>query len=136
MIGNLAAPLTTGMPIVKSYRFDANVALELIERDGATFTVASITVFIALMNANTAGERDLSAFHKIVSGGAPIAAATIEAYEQTFGSYIHTAPRRRLRVAGRDAQHAFWGPEPPARSMLAQLAIVSRTPVASPPRGH
>ncbi len=96
MIGNLAAPLTTGMPIVMSYRFDANVALELIERDGATFTVASITVFIALMNANTAGERDLSAFHKIVSGGAPIAAATIEAYEQTFGSYIHTAPRRRL----------------------------------------
>ena len=29
------------------------------------------------------------------------------------------------RVAGRAAQHAFWGPTRPARSMLAQLAAVS-----------
>ncbi len=89
LIGNLAAPLLTGMPIVMSYRFDADVALELIERCGATFTVAAITVFIALMTADTAGERDLSRFTKIVSGGAPIAPATVQAYEQKFGSYIH-----------------------------------------------
>jgi long-chain acyl-CoA synthetase len=89
LIGNLAAPLLTGMPIVMSYRFDADVALDLIERSGATFTVASITTFIALMNAPTAGERDLSRFSKIVSGGAPIAPATVEAYEKTFGAYIH-----------------------------------------------
>jgi long-chain acyl-CoA synthetase len=89
LIGNLAAPLLTGMPIVMSYRFDADTALEVIERHGATFTVASITVFIALMNASTAGKRDLSKFTKIVSGGAPIAPATVEAYESTFGSYIH-----------------------------------------------
>ncbi len=89
LIGNLAAPLLTGMPIVMSYRFDADVALELIERFGATFTVASITVFIALMNASTADKRDLSKFNKIVSGGAPIAPATVEAYEQKFGAYIH-----------------------------------------------
>ena len=39
----------------------------MIERHGATFTVASITVFIALMNGSTAAERDLSKFTKIVS---------------------------------------------------------------------
>jgi long-chain acyl-CoA synthetase len=89
LIGNLAAPLLTGIPIVMSYRFDADVALDLIERSGATFTVASITVFIALMNTSTAGDRDLSRFNKIVSGGAPIAPATVEAYERTFGAYIH-----------------------------------------------
>ncbi|MFZ0091874.1 MAG: AMP-binding protein [Solirubrobacteraceae bacterium] len=89
LIGNVAAPLLTGMPIVMSYRFDADVGLELIERYGATFTVASITVFIALMNAATADERDLSTFTKIVSGGAPIAPATVEAYEEKFGAYIH-----------------------------------------------
>jgi long-chain acyl-CoA synthetase len=88
LIGNLAAPLLTGMPIVMSYRFDADVALDLIERYGATFTVASITVFIALMNASTADRRDLAKFTKIVSGGAPIAPATVEAYEQKFGAYI------------------------------------------------
>jgi long-chain acyl-CoA synthetase len=89
LIGNLAAPLLTGMPIVMSYRFDPDLALELIERHGATFTVASITVFIAMMNASTADQRDLSKFTKIVSGGAPIAPATVEAYEQKFGAYIH-----------------------------------------------
>ena len=89
LIGNIAAPLLTGMPIVMSYRFDADTALELIERHGATFTVASITVFIALMNASNAGKHDLSKFNKIVSGGAPIAPATVEAYEQKFGAYIH-----------------------------------------------
>jgi long-chain acyl-CoA synthetase len=89
LIGNLAAPLLTGMPIVMSYRFDPDLALELIERHRATFTVASITVFIAMMNASTAEKRDLSKFNKIVSGGAPIAPATVEAYEQKFGAYIH-----------------------------------------------
>jgi long-chain acyl-CoA synthetase len=89
LIGNLCAPLLVGMPIVMSYRFDPDAALELIERHHATFTVASITVFIAMMNASTAGERDLSTFTKIVSGGAPIAPATVEAYEKRFGAYIH-----------------------------------------------
>jgi len=89
LIGNIAAPLLTGMPIVMSYRFDADTGLELIERHGATFTVASITVFIALMNARTADQRDLSTFTKIVSGGAPIAPATVQAYEQKFGAYIN-----------------------------------------------
>jgi long-chain acyl-CoA synthetase len=89
LIGNVCAPLLVGMPIVMSYRFDPDVALELIERYGATFTVASITVFIAMMNASTAGEHDLSKFGKIVSGGAPIAPATVEGYEKQFGPYIH-----------------------------------------------
>ena len=89
LIGNVCAPLLVGMPIVMSYRFDPDTALELIERHGATFTVASITVFIAMLNAPSAGERDLSRFNKIVSGGAPIAPATVEAYEQKFGAYIH-----------------------------------------------
>jgi long-chain acyl-CoA synthetase len=89
LIGNLAAPLLVGMPIVMSYRFDADTGLELIERYGATFTVASITVFIALMNASSADEHDLSSFSKIVSGGAPIAPPTVEGFEKKFGAYIH-----------------------------------------------
>ncbi len=89
LIGNLAAGLLVGMPIVMSYRFDADTALDLIERHGVTFTVASITVFIALMNAPTAAQRAIPMFSKIVSGGAPIAPATVEAYEKTFGAYIH-----------------------------------------------
>jgi long-chain acyl-CoA synthetase len=72
-----------------SYRFDPGTALELIERHRATFTAASITAFIALMNADAAAAHDLSSLQKIVSGGAPIAPATVEAYERQFGAYIH-----------------------------------------------
>lgn len=89
MVGHVAAGLLVGMPIVMSYRFDADATLELIERHGVTFTIGSITVFIALMNAPAAGRHDLSKFTKIVSGGAPIAPATVEAYEQKMGAYIH-----------------------------------------------
>jgi long-chain acyl-CoA synthetase len=89
MVGHLAVSLLVGMPIVMSYRFDADATLELIERHGVTFSIGSITVFIALMNAPAAGRHDLSTFTKIVSGGAPIAPATVEAYEQKMGAYIH-----------------------------------------------
>jgi long-chain acyl-CoA synthetase len=89
MVGHVAVGLLVGMPIVMSYRFDADATLELIERHGVTYSIGSITVFIALMNAPAAGRHDLSKFTKIVSGGAPIAPATVEAYEQKMGAYIH-----------------------------------------------
>jgi long-chain acyl-CoA synthetase len=89
LIGHLAAGLLVGMPVVLSFRFDADQALELIERHRVTFTVGSITVFIALMNAPSAGDRDTSTFRKLVSGGAPIAPPTVEAFEAKFGAYIH-----------------------------------------------
>ena len=71
------------------HRFDAARALELIERHRVTFTTGAITVFIALMDAPEAGERDTSSLRTIVSGGAPIAPATVEAFEERFGTYIH-----------------------------------------------
>ncbi len=89
LIGHLAVGLLTGMPIVMSYRFDAPATLELIERRGATFTVGSITVFIALMSSDPADQYQLPNFTKLVSGGAPIAPATVQAWEQKFGAYIH-----------------------------------------------
>ncbi|MBV9047546.1 MAG: long-chain fatty acid--CoA ligase [Solirubrobacterales bacterium] len=89
LIGHIGVGMLVGIPIVMTYRFDADVTLELIERHGVTFTVGSITVFIALMNAKTADQRDLSKLEKVVSGGAPIAPPTVEAFEKKFGAYIH-----------------------------------------------
>lgn len=89
LIGHLGVGMLTGMPVLMTHRFDADTALELIERHGVTFTVGSITAFIALMNATTAGRRRLPKFSKLVSGGAPIAPATVEAWERKFGGYIH-----------------------------------------------
>jgi long-chain acyl-CoA synthetase len=89
LIGHLALGMLVGMPVVMTFRFDADTTLELIERHSVTFTVGSITVFIALMNAKTADQRDLSRLTKVVSGGAPIAPATVEAFEKKFGAYIY-----------------------------------------------
>jgi long-chain acyl-CoA synthetase len=87
LIAHIGVTLLTGASLVLFHRFDAETALELIERHGVTFTTGAITVFIALMNA--AGERDTSTLRAIVSGGAPIPPATVEAFEQRFGIYIH-----------------------------------------------
>jgi long-chain acyl-CoA synthetase len=62
----------------------------MIERHRCTYTIGSITVFIAMMNAPTARERDISTLRKVVSGGAPIAPSTVEAFEKQFGAYIHS----------------------------------------------
>jgi long-chain acyl-CoA synthetase len=89
LIAHIGLSLLTGAPLVLDHRFDAVRALELIERHRVTFTTGAITVFIALMDAPEAGERDTSSLRTIVSGGAPIAPATVEAFEERFGTYIH-----------------------------------------------
>ncbi|HEY1510520.1 MAG TPA: long-chain fatty acid--CoA ligase [Solirubrobacteraceae bacterium] len=89
LIGHLSVATLVGMPVVMNHRFDPDGSLELIERHGATFTIGAITAFIALMNAGSASDRDLTRLTKIASGGAPIAPATLEAWETRFGAYIH-----------------------------------------------
>ena len=88
-IGHVALSLLTGAPLVLMYRLDPAVALETIRDDQVTFTVGSITVFIALMNAPNASREALATLTKIYSGGAPIPPSTITAFQDTFGQYIH-----------------------------------------------
>jgi long-chain acyl-CoA synthetase len=89
LIAHVGLSLLTGAALVLDHRFDAARALELIERHRVTVTTGAITVFIALMDAPEAGERDTSSLRTIVSGGAPIAPATVEAFDERFGVYIH-----------------------------------------------
>lgn len=89
LIGHLGVAMLVPIPMVVAYRFDAATMLEAIERYGATFTVGSITVFIALMNDPTANDRDLTSLSKVYSGGAPIAPPTVDAFEEQLGAYIH-----------------------------------------------
>jgi hypothetical protein len=51
------------------------------------------------------------------------------AWIRDVGAWDHLAPHlaAAYRLAGRAAQQTFWGPTPPPRSMLAQLAAVSST---------
>jgi long-chain acyl-CoA synthetase len=89
LIGHAAVSYLAGIPMVLFYRFDAGEALRMIERWRCTFTVASITAFMAMMERAEIRSRDLSSFRKAYSGGAPVAPATVERFEQLSGAYVH-----------------------------------------------
>jgi long-chain acyl-CoA synthetase len=89
LIGHATIAMLVPLPLVLFGRFEPGVALEQAERHRPTFTIAAITAFIALLNHPDARTRDLSSLEKVYSGGAPIPAATVEAFEETFGAYIH-----------------------------------------------
>ncbi|TQM15441.1 class I adenylate-forming enzyme family protein [Pseudonocardia kunmingensis] len=89
LIGHVGVALLLGAPLVLFHRFEPSLALETIRDERPTFTVGSITVFIALMNAPQAQAQDLATLTKIWSGGAPIPPSTVKAFSATFGQYIH-----------------------------------------------
>jgi len=89
MIAGVTTALLLGAPLVLAYRFEPSVTLETIRDERVTFTVGSITVFIALMNAPDAEREALTTMTKIWSGGAPIPPSTVKAFQAQFGQYIH-----------------------------------------------
>jgi long-chain acyl-CoA synthetase len=89
LIAHIAISLLTGTPLVLMYRLDPAMAIETIEAERVTFTVGSITVFIALMNVPDVNKDALASLTKIYSGGAPIPPSTVKAFQSTFGHYIH-----------------------------------------------
>ncbi len=88
LVAHLATAFRLSIPVVLGYRFDGPTILDLVERHRTTTTVASITVFIALMDCANDNPADISSLKKVYSGGAPIAPATVDAYEERFGTYI------------------------------------------------
>lgn len=89
LIGHVAISLLAAAPLVLFHRFEPAVAIDTIREHRATFTVGSITVFIALMNAPNADRDALASLIKIYSGGAPIPPSTVRAFSEQFGHYIH-----------------------------------------------
>lgn len=88
-IAHLAIASLLGIPVIINYRFDPAEVLHLIEKWKATFTLASFTVFIALLDHPDIQRRNLSSFNKVFSAGAPVPAGFVDRFEQTVGIYIH-----------------------------------------------
>lgn len=74
-----------GIPVVLHNRFDAVDCLKLIEKHRVSFTVAPITVFIALLNCPDVKSFDVSGFTKAYSGGAPVSPGTVKKFRETIG---------------------------------------------------
>jgi long-chain acyl-CoA synthetase len=85
----LAVATLVGAPIIIGYRFDAGEMLRLAERWRATYSNGPLTAYIALINHPGIRERDLSAFRKVLSGGAPVSPGVAREFEQLTGSYLH-----------------------------------------------
>jgi len=88
-VAHLATSALVGIPVILYYRFDAGETLRLIEKWKATVTVASITVYIALINHLDIKTRDLSSFTKAYSGGAPVSEATVKEFEDLTGLSLY-----------------------------------------------
>jgi long-chain acyl-CoA synthetase len=91
LIGHAGLAGLAGVPLVLFHRFDPEEALRLVEKWRPTMTIASITAFMAMMNAPESEDSDLSSLEKCYSGGAPIAPSIAEQFEEKFGIYIHNA---------------------------------------------
>ena len=89
LIAHLAVAALVGMPIIMFYRFDPAEMLRLTEKWRGSFTVAAITVFIALLNHPDIKTRSLSSLSKAFSGGAPVSPAIVEQFQKVTGVYIH-----------------------------------------------
>jgi long-chain acyl-CoA synthetase len=89
LIGHIAISLLSGAPLVLMYRLDPALTIQTVRAEQATFTVGSITVFIALMNVPDADRQALASLTKVYSGGAPIPPSTVKAFQSAFGHYIH-----------------------------------------------
>ncbi len=76
------AVLAVGGTVVLQPRFSPGGAADLVERHGVTFFGGVPTMFVALLHHEAA---DLSTLRWCVSGGAPMPAAVMSAFESRFG---------------------------------------------------
>jgi long-chain acyl-CoA synthetase len=102
------AVLAVGGTIVLQPRFSPSGAAELIERHGVTFFGGVPTMYVALLHDPAAAERDLSSLTWCVSGGAPMPAEVMAAFESRFGVTLlegyglsETSPVVSFTVPGR-----------------------------------
>lgn len=124
-------PTLLGAPTVVMERFNADVALDLIESQRVSVLSCVSTQFIMMLNAQAERARDLSSLRSMFTGGENVPYERAAEFEETTGarvlqfygsnetgalSYTSTADTRdrRLRTAGRiidDMQVRMFDPE-------------------------
>jgi long-chain acyl-CoA synthetase len=88
LVGHVTLSMLTGSPLVLFYRFDAEEACRLTELHRATFTVSSVTAFIALLNSDAMARFDLTSLTKVYTGGAPTPPGVLADWHGRTGTRI------------------------------------------------
>ena len=120
-VAHLAITALSGIPLVLYYRFDPGKTLRLIEQWKVTATVASITVYIALLNHPDIKKRDLSSFVKAYSGGAPVSEATVTEFEEKTGLYLYNV--YGMTETNSPSHIVPWGTRAPVDSESGALSV-------------
>ncbi|MDP8973932.1 MAG: long-chain fatty acid--CoA ligase [Actinomycetota bacterium] len=121
LVGHVGLAGLAGIPLVLSHRFDPDEALRLVEKWRPTMTIASITAFMAMMNAPGSENSDLSSLVKCYSGGAPIPPSVAEQFEEKFGIYIHNA--YGLTESNSPTHFVPWGSQAPVDEESGALSV-------------
>ena len=87
-LGCTKQALFSGCKIVYMERFDAQAALEIIERERITHFVTAPASLVAMMDAADEGNYDLASLEVIVSGGASCPLEVMKRAQQRFGARV------------------------------------------------
>lgn len=89
IVAHLAVAFHIGIPVVLFHRFNPGDALRMMEKHKASFTVAAITAYIALLNHPDFKDYNIGHFKKAWSGGAPVSPAIVARLREELGIKIH-----------------------------------------------
>jgi acyl-CoA synthetase len=81
-------PAILGAPTIVMERFDADEALDLIERERVTVLCCVSTQFIMMLNANAERPRDLSSLRSMFTGGEAVPFERAAAFEDVTGAKV------------------------------------------------
>jgi len=81
-------PAILGCPAVVMERFDADAALDLIERERVTVLCCVSTQFIMMLNAQAERPRDLSSIRSMFTGGEAVPFERAAEFEQATGAKV------------------------------------------------
>ncbi|MBS1830850.1 MAG: acyl--CoA ligase, partial [Acidobacteria bacterium] len=87
LVAHLGVSMLTGIPLVLFHRFHPGECFRLARQYNSTFTVASITAYLSLLNDPAAPNG--SFLTKCFTGGAAVAPAVTEDFERRCGCYIY-----------------------------------------------
>ncbi len=90
LIAGIAVSLLVPAELVLIYRFDVDVLLDAIRERRPTFTVAAITVFVAIANTPGVTREDLASLRSTYSGGAPVTPAWAARLREEYGITLHS----------------------------------------------
>jgi long-chain acyl-CoA synthetase len=87
---HLCAAFLVGAPMILTYRFAPEVALEAFREHRPTFIIGAITAYVALMQAPGVAPADFESFTALYSGGAPIPPTVVNSFAAAFGKHIRS----------------------------------------------